>query len=142
MIKYWKYFMHVFCIIMIRHSINECIIGTIILHKFERFFPDIKHILVWTDIHGISEEGQNHFITKNCEKINCYFTKNKSLFGDVRYFDAIVFNLQDLHTAYLPRVRGVNQKYIFVANDSADNYPVCDPVYDDFFNWTWTYRYV
>ncbi|XP_050682730.1 alpha-(1,3)-fucosyltransferase C-like [Leptidea sinapis] len=28
-----------------------------------------------------------------------------------------------------------------LANNSADNYPVCDPSYDDFFNWTWTYKY-
>ncbi|CAK1542557.1 unnamed protein product [Leptosia nina] len=113
------------------------------IKEITRFLTDVKHILLWTDIHGLEPEGQTYFLNKKCEYINCYFTKNKSLFGDIGYFDLILFNVQDVsrHTKHLPRSRIYNQKYVFVANDSADNYPVCDAIYDDFFNWTWTYRY-
>ncbi|XP_072945711.1 alpha-(1,3)-fucosyltransferase C-like [Epargyreus clarus] len=116
---------------------------TVMIKKIDRFLSDIKHILMWTKIPGLEDKGQRHFIDHKCTFLNCYVTTNRSLFGDLRYFDAILFNLQDISgdSVTLPVVRGVYQKYIFVANDSADNYPVCNPVYDNFFNWTWSYRY-
>ncbi|XP_050355246.1 alpha-(1,3)-fucosyltransferase C-like [Nymphalis io] len=111
--------------------------------RIDRFLPDMRNILLWTKIHGLEGEGQKYFIDQKCAFINCYFTTNKSLFGDLRYFDVILFNLQDVSEgAYsLPELRSASQKYIFVANDSSDNFPVCNPVFDVFFNWTWTYRF-
>lgn len=110
--------------------------------KIDRFLPDIKHILLWTKIHNLEGEDQDYFLTHKCEYVNCYFTMNRTLLGDVRYFDAILFNLQDISgdETLLPSLRSSNQKYIFVANDSSDNFPVCNAAYDIFFNWTWTYR--
>ncbi|CAG4976310.1 unnamed protein product [Colias eurytheme] len=103
----------------------------------------MKHILIWTDIQDLESNGQSYFIKRKCNYFNCYLTKNKSLFGDLRYFDLILFNLQDVSqdTQVLPYIRSNNQKYVFVANSSAHNYPVCDSIYDNFFNWTWTYKY-
>lgn len=112
--------------------------------KINRFVPDMKHILLWTKIHNLEGEGQNYFTTHKCDYINCYFTMNRSLLGDVRYFDAVLFNLQDVSEdrTLVPSLRSWNQKYVFVANDSSDNFPICNALYDDFFNWTWTYRFV
>lgn len=114
----------------------------VIVIKIDRFVPDIKNILFWTKIQGLEGEGQKYFIENKCEFINCYFTVNKSLFEDLRYFDVILFNLQDVsrNINTVPVLRSSTQKYIFVANDSSDNYPVCNEMYDNFFNWTWTYR--
>ncbi|KAJ8720923.1 hypothetical protein PYW08_006388 [Mythimna loreyi] len=113
-----------------------------IVKKIERYVPDMKHILLWNKIPGIDEEGQKYFTRNRCEHLNCYFTMNRSLFSDLRYFDALVFNAEDVSRSAkgLPKVRSTIQKYIFASNESAGNFPVCNPMYDDFFNWTWTYK--
>ncbi|XP_034836324.1 alpha-(1,3)-fucosyltransferase C-like [Maniola hyperantus] len=115
----------------------------ITITRVDRFVADMKHILSWTKINGLTDEGQKYFIKNKCKFINCYLTSNKNLLGDLRYFDVILFNVQDVseETQPLPDVRSSTQKYMFVATDSSDNYPVCNPLYDDFFNWTWSYRY-
>ncbi|CAH2087887.1 unnamed protein product [Euphydryas editha] len=134
---------HIFIFILVTYLAILKSYQKVTIIKIDRFVPDIKNILFWTKIHGLEGEGQKYFIDKKCEFINCYFTTNKSLFDDLRYFDVILFNLQDVSsdTYILPVLRSSTQKYIFVANDSSDNYPVCNVVYDDFFNWTWTYRF-
>ncbi|KAI5639829.1 glycosyltransferase family 10 (fucosyltransferase) c-term domain-containing protein [Phthorimaea operculella] len=110
--------------------------------KLHRFIKDLRHVLIWTELPGVLYEGQKDLTDRRCAKYNCYFTRNRTLFGDLRYFDAIVFNLQQVIQGAedLPKQRGYKQKYIFAANDSADNFPVCHKAYDSFFNWTWTYR--
>lgn len=110
--------------------------------RIDRFVADMKHILLLKKIYGLDGEGQTYFIDRKCTYINCYFSTNRSLLGDVRYFDVVLFNLQDVSEGniLLPDLRSSSQKYVFVANDSSDNFPVCNPIYDDFFNWTWTYR--
>lgn len=141
-LKHHKHFAHVLlpiCLIVaIKFSPKDTTVKELI-----RFQPDMKHILIWTDIQALKGDGQSYFTNRKCEYTNCYLTRDRSFFGDVRYFDLILFNLQDVSvdSDFLPDVRGHNQRYIFVANDSADNYPVCDSKYDNFFNWTWTYRY-
>ncbi|CAF4761649.1 unnamed protein product [Pieris macdunnoughi] len=141
-LKPYKHFVHVLlpvCLIfLIQFSQKRIIVKELI-----RFQPDMKHILVWTNIQALKGDGQTYFTNRKCEYTNCYLTRNRNLFGDIRYFDLILFNLQDVSvdSEHLPHVRGQNQRYIFVANNSADNYPICDSKYDNFFNWTWTYRY-
>ncbi|XP_060806204.1 alpha-(1,3)-fucosyltransferase C-like [Amyelois transitella] len=109
---------------------------------------DLKYILLWTpyDYSPFYQlgKGQRAFIEHNCSSINCYITTDrKFLGGDVTKFDAIAFNGRNIHNLRswdLPQRRSPHQKYIFVITESADNYPVCDEKYDDFFNWTYTYR--
>ncbi|KAH9643780.1 hypothetical protein HF086_002278 [Spodoptera exigua] len=141
LMKYLKLMFHVSILVLINNFIKNQK-QTKIEKRIERYIPDMKHILMWTRLPNVEEEGQQYFITHKCEHINCYFTSNRSLLMDLRYFDAIVFNVQDVssQSSDLPKVRSIVQKYIFAANDSADNYPVCSPVYERFFNWTWTYR--
>ncbi|KAL0870309.1 hypothetical protein ABMA27_005331 [Loxostege sticticalis] len=104
----------------------------------------LKFILQWNfpkespfDVMG---EGQTAFYELGCEYKNCFVTGNRDFFGDITKFDAIAFNGKYLPSRDLPTRRLETQKYIFGATESAHNYPVCDPVYDGFFNWTWTYR--
>ncbi|KAJ0172609.1 hypothetical protein K1T71_011748 [Dendrolimus kikuchii] len=131
-----------FTIIIVLSYFLANIRQTSVKKEIERFHADLRHLLIWTRLPGMVEYGQKYLINRKCHRINCYFTSNRSLFSDIRYFDGIIFNLQDLKDGVngLPHVRAMKQKYIFAANDSADNYPVCDSVYENFFNWTWTYR--
>lgn len=141
--KYMKILTHIFYLFMFSYLVTQRSQKIIKIKHIDRFIVDMKHILLWTGIQSF-KNGQKEFIDHKCDFINCYLTVNRSLFSDIRYFDAIVFNLQDVSkdASDMPSVRSLNQKYIFAANNSADNYPVCDPRYDDFFNWTWSYRYV
>ncbi|XP_059060995.1 alpha-(1,3)-fucosyltransferase C-like [Achroia grisella] len=137
-----KLIIHLICLIILSYMVSQRSIKTFRSKKVIRFLPDLKYILVWTSFYGIVEDGQEAFVKRECSFKNCYITHNRNLFSDLRYFDVILFNGQDLSGkgGDLPVTRSVMQKYIFAINDSADNYPVCNPVYDDFFNWTWTYR--
>ncbi|XP_028160176.1 alpha-(1,3)-fucosyltransferase C-like [Ostrinia furnacalis] len=104
----------------------------------------MKFILQWAPRYSpfdVMREGQEAFFKLDCEYKNCYVTDNKSFFDDIKNFDAIAFSGNHLPNANnLPAQRSASQKYIFGATESAHNYRVCDPVFDGFFNWTWTYR--
>lgn len=141
--RYIRIITHMFYLLMFSYLVSQRSEKIIKIKRIDRFIVDMKHILLWTRLHTF-KDGQKEFIDHKCDFINCYLTVNRSLFSDLRYFDAIVFNVQDVSrdAGDLPSTRSLNQKYIFAANNSADNYPVCDHRYDDFFNWTWTYRYV
>ncbi|XP_030029346.1 alpha-(1,3)-fucosyltransferase C-like [Manduca sexta] len=121
--------------------------------RHARFPTDLKYILFWTPLsnsknsdHGSSPKypiGQNIFIKQNCPYINCYLTYNKSLLKREQDFDAIIFNGEDINKydkEDLQLRRSQYQKYIFKSLESSEKNPVCDPMYDDFFNWTWTYK--
>lgn len=142
MIKLLKITVHIVVIISINHIITRESFNPVLHKRLVRFLPDMKHVLLWNGIYGIEANGQKQLIDRKCDHYNCYLTRNKSLFGDLRYFDAILFNLQQVSSGEFrfPKVRGPLQKYIFAANDSADNYPVCNHKFDGFFNWTWTYK--
>lgn len=144
LLRYLKCSFHIFSLAFLSYFLSQDNINPIIQKKIPRYIQDMKHLLIWSTLPELKGYGQKHLIEKKCSSYNCYLTTNRSLFGDIRYFDGIIFNLQDVSkgTQELPKVRNKYQKYIFAANDSADNYPICDPVYDNFFNWTWTYKYV
>ncbi|CAK1589033.1 unnamed protein product [Parnassius mnemosyne] len=116
--------------------------------KKEWLSKDLKYILLWTrkdyePFHQLGE-GQRAFIKYNCSMINCYVTDNRYFFdGDTTNFDAIAFNGRNIKhlTKYeLPKYRSPHQKYIYFNMESSDNYPVCNSMFDDFFNWTATYK--
>lgn len=140
--QFIKLVFHIVLFITLSYFLNQKSMRPV--KKIERFLGDMKHLLLWTKLAGIEEEGQQLLINHKCLYINCYLTTNRSLLDDIRYFDGILFNVKDLDktTWDLPTLRSPIQKYIFVANDSAEEYPVCSPIYDGFFNWTWSYRYV
>lgn len=117
----------------------------------DRFDKDLRYILVWAkpmkDLEKlIPYEGQTAFIENNCPKYNCYLTTNQTILNDdYSNFDAIVFNMSLMakFKGYeeLPKNRTKRQKYIFYGIQAADNYPICNIHVDNFFNWTWTYKF-
>lgn len=121
--------------------------------KSDKFKTDLKYILFWKQPKRNKKNfynkdieysrGQTQFINQNCPHINCYITYNKSLLGSEENFDAIVFNIHDvkkLTNRYLNLRRKDNQLYIFKSHEASEHHPVCNPIFDDFFNWTWTYK--
>ncbi|XP_013141164.1 PREDICTED: alpha-(1,3)-fucosyltransferase C-like [Papilio polytes] len=120
-----------------------------------RLPTDLKYILFWRkDKDLVNEiyskyryklsEGQTLFINQKCKYINCYITYDKNLLRhNPKNFDAVVFNVKEIDNVkqkYLNLPRSNHQLYIFNSMDSAELFPVCLPVYDNFFNLTWTYR--
>lgn len=118
-----------------------------IYRKVERL-QNIKYILLWTPSDYAPlyyfGKGQKAFIDKNCSNINCYVTSDRNFFdGNITKFDAIAFNGRNIGLmtkAQLPVNRSSHQKYIYFNMESADNYPICSDIFDNFFNWTSTYR--
>lgn len=112
----------------------------------KKHMRDLKYILVWT-LNETSEMGtrQEPFISQECMYSNCYLTDNKFLLGnDYTQFDAIVFDVRmfvNLLKKGLPDSRSYNQKYILYSHVSSDDVPVCSVLADNYFNWTWTYRF-
>nr|XP_053611515.1 alpha-(1,3)-fucosyltransferase C-like [Plodia interpunctella] len=87
--------------------------------------------------------GDPRFIELNCSYHNCYVTDNRTYLSDIRHFDAIVFHGTDvinMNYNQLPNKRSPSQKYVFGATESAQRIIVCDPVLENFFNWTWTHK--
>lgn len=106
----------------------------------------LNYILQWTNTEIIPyrhmEEEYEIFIKNKCAFRNCFITTNKSYFSNTANFDAVLFYGPDLHLQphlTLPPNRSENQKYVFVSVESAHNYPV-QKRYNNFFNWTWTYK--
>lgn len=110
----------------------------------QRLPTDLKYILKWTEAFShysssIFENGQNAFLYYNCSQFNCFLTNDKSLLVDLRHFDAILFDVENNWDAQ-PPIRIPYQKFIFTASESADNYPICDPSFDSYYNLTWSYK--
>ncbi|CAK1542555.1 unnamed protein product [Leptosia nina] len=109
-----------------------------------RLPTDYKYILKWTQAFAhhtslVFRNGQKAFLDNNCSYSNCYFTNDKSLLIDLRNFDAILFDVENNWDSHPPG-RSSHQKYIFKASESAAHYPVCSRFYDNYYNWTWTYK--
>lgn len=113
--------------------------------KLSRSINSTKSILVWTrfDFSPIYylKTKQIAFYENNCQYTNCFVTGQRTYFQDITQFDAIVFNGRNLYNLnHLPSTRASHQKYVFTNLESSVNYPVCSEQFDNFFNWTWTYR--
>lgn len=112
--------------------------------KPKRFKTDYKYILKYTNafLHyatPIYKNGQNPFIESNCTFNNCFLTNQKKLLKDYRDYDAILFDVENSWDGPL-RIRDPYQNFIFMATESAANYPLCDDFYDFYYNMTWTYK--
>lgn len=104
----------------------------------------IIYILMWTRANEspftIMEMEHQSFIHRNCKHQNCFITDQQRFFDDVRHFDVILFNAVTMAAGIaLPSQRSENQVYIYVSIESPVNFPM-PPLYNGFFNWTWTYR--
>ncbi|CAH2087268.1 unnamed protein product [Euphydryas editha] len=85
-------------------------------------------------------EGNLAFLENKCPFANCLVTDDSYYFSDISQFDAILFLGRDISNIKMPSVRSPKQVYVFAAQESSANYPLCDEYLDGFFNLTWTYR--
>lgn len=104
------------------------------------------YILQWTPSKTIPfpimEQGNEAFYNKKCRYQNCFVTNNTRYLDDITEFEAILFNIVQLHTNLelkLPSKRSPHQKYVLVSQESAANYAL-PKRFDGYFNWTWTHR--
>ncbi|KAI8440862.1 hypothetical protein MSG28_009171, partial [Choristoneura fumiferana] len=107
-----------------------------------------KYLLLWTpsDYAPLSflGEGNEAFIRNKCPFLNCFVTSRRDFFGgNLTKFDAIAFNGRNIgqfQSSDLPNVRYPHQKYIFFNMESSSNNPICNPLFENFFNLTATYK--
>ncbi|XP_077284849.1 alpha-(1,3)-fucosyltransferase C-like isoform X3 [Arctopsyche grandis] len=131
------------------YSINTSLLKNFIKND-ERLKDGVKNILMWT--HNYTEpfnrfkNGRESFLEANCPINNCYITNNRSYLERVESWDAILFHAPEYTWRNnpwkhgMPSVRSPHQRYIFVSIESSANYPVDDPKWDGYFNWTMTYK--
>ncbi|XP_028177730.1 alpha-(1,3)-fucosyltransferase C-like [Ostrinia furnacalis] len=107
---------------------------------------NLKYILQWTspstDPFVYMGVGQEVFKRRNCTYTNCVITAYRSLL-DLQEYDAIIFHGPEvvrMQNKDLPQKRSAHQKYVFASMESSHYYPVCSRRFDDYFNWTWTFR--
>lgn len=138
--KISKFYLHIFLISLIAYLYINVKPKVRRVTQYDRFRHDLRHILIWSTM-DIKDEGQHPFLKAKCQYKNCYLTKNRTLFHDIRVFDAILFNSTNVSSNIdIPLKRSSSQRYIFVSKESSERYPVCYSQYDNFFNWSWTYR--
>lgn len=108
----------------------------------------MTYILMWTPKWSFDfPMGVDTFERSNCVKQNCFVTFDHSYFSSVTMFDVLIFSgifharLMGSNTNIdYPDWRSSAQEYIFAGMESAQNYPLCDFFFDNYFNWTWTYK--
>ncbi|XP_063832085.1 alpha-(1,3)-fucosyltransferase C-like [Ostrinia nubilalis] len=121
--------------------------------KHVRYPTDLKYILFWNkpkhkkllhkDYGFEFQTGQKLFIDQKCPHMNCYITYNRTMLNSQDNFDAIVFDVHEISKfklSFYNFTRPPHQKYIFWSHESAEKQPICNPMFDDFFSWTWTYK--
>lgn len=106
----------------------------------------MKYILQWTKPYTepfvFMGERQDTFIKRSCSVYNCFVTHDRNLLKNITEFDAILFHGPELHRELLslPAKRSPQQKYVFASMESSAYYPLTHERYDNYFNWTWTYK--
>lgn len=108
---------------------------------------DMKYILLWTSARTVPfvfiGEGQKGFVDRKCPFTNCFVTGNKKYLKDITKYDVIAFagpEVIRMPMDQLPIKRSPHQKYAFASIESPDYYPVCSNRFDEYFNWTWTFK--
>ncbi|KAG7304791.1 hypothetical protein JYU34_010157 [Plutella xylostella] len=121
----------------IQSDVNIKQMKTILLWVNNRFFPL-----------DLFSGGTDMFKASNCSYQNCYVVKNATEFPEMSHeeYDAIIFNgcpRQNLPTDAMatPLIRRPSQRYIFFQLEPPTKVPVCDILYENFFNWTVSYRF-
>lgn len=104
------------------------------------------YILEWTFsndtwVYLDLEMGQEAFIKRNCDFINCFLTTNRSFFRDILDFDVLLFNAVHIGQGFkeVPSNRSEAQQYVFVGFEPASYYTLSSN-HNFFFNITWTYK--
>lgn len=110
--------------------------------------PEMKHILLWTSDKSTPfvyfGKGQTNFLNRKCKWTNCYVTADRNYLGYYTEFDVVAFNGPQLSNILsindFPKRRSIHQKYVYANIESAGNYQIYTKTWNEFFNWTWTYK--
>lgn len=129
-----------------------CVISVAVCHVTREHLASIR-ILLWhppncSNCRPFDTFGTgNHIFAKcKCNYTNCFIYNNYEELSNIRNetsYDAIVFNGRNtaiLNEKNLPKRRLKRQIYIFAQVESSERFPVCQKTFDDFFNWTMTFR--
>lgn len=107
---------------------------------------DTKFVLFWTKMFESKTfyfESEGYEVFKKCEYKNCFATHDKH-FLDLKNYDALLFHIPTWINWYevIPKRRYSQQRYIFVNLESPLYYPPfrTQYLYNNFYNWTMTYR--
>ncbi|TRY74595.1 hypothetical protein TCAL_00599 [Tigriopus californicus] len=89
--------------------------------------------------------GPELFQQQGCRVTNCYITSNKTKFGTIAEFDAVLFykrlyNFSDPNIIPDQKQRKSSQRYVMMMQESPMHDYANYHKLQDFFNWTMTYR--
>ncbi|KAI8434014.1 hypothetical protein MSG28_012165 [Choristoneura fumiferana] len=105
-----------------------------------------RSILKWKPYFGSFyniDNGNAPFVRNNCAHQNCFVVSEGDLDQPITDYDAILFQVEGMlfnDYQFLPKYRSPKQKYIFTAINPSQNYPICHEFYNNYFNWTWTFK--
>lgn len=121
-------------------------INCVYISELTKEINDTIYVLMWTNPNQDSylqmKMGKQSFADKHCEFQNCFLTDNFGVHLAETNFGAILFYSEELRKdPYLPMPteRNFEQKYVFVSTKPSALFPITT-YYDNFFNWTWTYK--
>ncbi|KZS21877.1 putative Alpha--fucosyltransferase C [Daphnia magna] len=99
-----------------------------------------KNILMWKKIWGYKlEVGRSPFIDANCPISNCFLTYNTS-FLPPQDFDAIMIHPSTQRIPHNFKNRRPDQIFLMFNNEPPAHLPRYMEMFDNYFNWTMTYR--
>ncbi|KAI9554291.1 hypothetical protein GHT06_019563 [Daphnia sinensis] len=99
-----------------------------------------KNILLWNDVWGYRFGiGRAAFIDAGCRVSNCFITRNSN-YVPHEDFDAIIINPSTQKTPYNFAKRKSNQRFVMYTNEPPAHMPQNMNEFDNYFNWTITYR--
>lgn len=105
---------------------------------------ELIYVLEWTSVMAPPfthlEKGLRAFEVRQCAFQNCFLTSDHSYFSDVLDYDVFLFNAAHMNNdLILPSSRSPSQVYIMVDEEPAGYYSLSTR-FDDFINFTWTYK--
>lgn len=109
-------------------------------------YKGMFYLFLWTDHDRSSYEfiqsKSEMFIQNDCAYRNCFIINTTTYLSPITKYDALLFGADALHAKpdmTLPDLRSRNQKYILFSFESTAKHPIAAK-YNNFFNWTWTYK--
>ncbi|XP_066953053.1 alpha-(1,3)-fucosyltransferase C-like [Macrobrachium rosenbergii] len=102
----------------------------------------LKKILFWNDVFGNKSFyfgfGREPFVKAKCPVSSCFTTANRSLFSPEEV-DAVIWHVRSEDKS-LPPVRSPHTRYVFWSLESPPHMFTDLKLFDNIFNWTFTYR--
>ncbi|KAK2712723.1 hypothetical protein QYM36_011421 [Artemia franciscana] len=99
-----------------------------------------KVILLWNSFFDSVDYhfgfGDAPFKERHCEYSNCYVTNDKSYLLEA---SAVLFHAPTYQPSQARLARLSHQRYVFFSMESPENFKI-ENSYDNYFNWTMTYR--